>query len=121
MVVEDDQEQLLQDSDNIQEKASEIRRRALLPTRSSLRYEDAWTKFLSWLSSQSSGAASLPDESAMLVYFDHLSKSFAPSSLWTVYSMIKRQMLVSSLHFYVIRLLLLNLLDSSQYDQLSSC
>jgi hypothetical protein len=31
----------------------------------------------------------------LLVYFDELSDQFAASSLWTIYSMLKRQLLVS--------------------------
>lgn len=80
--------------DSIEDRATKIRRTALLPCLSSNRYEDAWTKLKEWASNQSTTSADI-DENLLLVYFEHLSKSYAPSSLWTTYSMIKKQMLVS--------------------------
>lgn len=75
------------------DRASEIRTSALLPSVSSSRYEDAWSKFMAWKGGLQDVNAD-PDESMLLVYLDHLSTCFAPSSLWTTYSMLKRQMLV---------------------------
>ena len=85
----------------ITERASKVRRIALLPSISASRYDDAWGKFLQWKDSQVD-AGSIPNEEMLLVYFDEISDQFAASSLWTIYSMLKRQMLVSHFYFTII-------------------
>ena len=89
----------VQSGESITERASKVRRLALLPSVSGARYDDAWTKFLQWKDIQI-GASSVPNEEMLLVYFDELSENFASSSLWTIYSMLKRQMLVKQLFFH---------------------
>ena len=78
----------------INERATKIRRTALLPSLSSPRYDEAWEKFILW-KEQQTVALSIPNEEMLLVYFDFLADQYAASSLWTMYSMIKRQMLVT--------------------------
>jgi hypothetical protein len=81
----------------LNEQANKIRCEALLPTISQARYEEAFRKFMDWR--QENYPSDEVNENALLVYLKHLSETFAPSSLWTVYSMLKRQMLVSSTLF----------------------
>jgi hypothetical protein len=83
----------------ITERASKVRRTALLPSISAQRYDDAWTKFLLWKDNQTD-SGSIPNEEMLLVYFDDISEQFAASSLWTIYSMLKRQMLVSVFFYH---------------------
>jgi hypothetical protein len=90
----------IQSSESITERASKVRRLTLLPSVSGARYDEAWTKFLQWKDSQI-GASSVPNEEMLLVYFDELSEHFAPSSLWTIYSMLKRQMLVRHVFLFI--------------------
>jgi hypothetical protein len=91
-------------SESLSERASKIRRTALMPSLSAPRYEDAWLKFMAWKAVVAS-AAEIPDEEMLLVYLDHLADRFAPSSLWTIYSMLKRQMLVSLAFFFIFQYL----------------
>lgn len=86
---------LAEESISIQARASEIRAAALLPSLSAQRYEDAWSKFMAWRETLTD-ARDEPDDNLLLVYAHHLSSSLAPTSLWTTFSMIKRQMLVIS-------------------------
>jgi hypothetical protein len=80
-------------TESLDERASKIRRTALLPSTSGPRYEEAWTKFMEWKATVAE-ATSEPTQEMLLVYLDHLSDRFASSSLWTIYSMLKKQMLV---------------------------
>jgi hypothetical protein len=81
-------------STTIIERATKIRRTALLPALSAPRYDNAWGKFIEWKRNQV-GELCEPNEEMLLVYLDDLSDQFAANSLWTIYSMLKRQMLVS--------------------------
>ena len=84
----------LQEGQSITERAFKVRRTALLPSVSGYRYDDAWKKFLQWKDSQTE-PVSIPNEEMLLVYLDDISEQFAASSSWTIYSMLKRQFLVS--------------------------
>jgi hypothetical protein len=86
---------------DIDQRASKIRKTALLPTISMDRYEEAWAKFVRW-KSEHAGEVEIPTENMLLVYFDHLSKTLAASSLWTTFSMVKKQMQVSFFIFIFI-------------------
>jgi hypothetical protein len=88
----------LEESDTLEQLASKIRKEALLPAKSLARYEEAWAQFLSWKDSKYSTESM--DENALLVYLDSLKDRFAPSSLWTVFSMLKRQYMVNKSTFY---------------------
>ena len=81
---------------SISERATKIRRTALLPSVSAQRYDDAWLKFLQWKDQQTE-ESSFPNEEMLLVYFDYLSNQYASSSLWRFFGMIKKQMMVSFL------------------------
>lgn len=59
----------------------------LLPKKSSDKYKSTYTKFLEWKKSKNIGSSF--DESVLLVYFDTLSTTMKPSSLWSIYSMLK--------------------------------
>lgn len=83
---------------SITERATKIRRVAILPSVSVVRYDDVWNKFLQWKDSQTEDH-SVPNEEMLLVYFDYLSDQYTSSSMWTMYSMIKKQMLVSLVYF----------------------
>jgi hypothetical protein len=88
------------DGKSIEAKASQIIRGRLLPILSQVRYQDAWAKFMEW-KERLDEKPSTPDENMLLVYLDELSNSFAPSSLWTIYSMLKRQMMVIRFLLYL--------------------
>ena len=81
---------------SLEERANKIRSEALLPVVSQARYEEAYRKFLDWKSKLFT--SNVPDENMLLVYLNQLSLSMAPSSLWTIFSMLKRQFLV--IHFF---------------------
>ena len=78
---------------SLQEQAATIRREALLPTVSLVRYEEAFCKFIEW--PNENHQTSLPDENMLLVYLKYKSCTLAPSSLWSLFSMLKRQFMVS--------------------------
>jgi hypothetical protein len=96
----------------IAERASKVRRTALLPSISAPRYDDAWTKFLKWKDCQID-SGSIPNEEMLLVYFDEISEQYAASSLWTISSMLRRQMLVSTYFIIIIDQLQSGLLPAS--------
>lgn len=58
----------------------------LIPHKSKLRYEKEYAAFQKWC--QEKHVSSLKEE-VFMAYFNHLSKIFSPSSLWSKYSMIK--------------------------------
>ena len=102
--------------ESINERATKIRRTGLFLSLSSPRYDEAWEKFILWKERQTV-ALSIPNEEMLLVYFDFLADQYAASSLWTMYSMIKRQMLITFYsHFFLYCLMLL---DQSQRKFLS--
>jgi hypothetical protein len=103
----------IQESSNLDKLATKIRREALLPIKSFVRYEEAWTQFLQWKDSKYPDTPM--DENALIVYLDALKERFAPSSLWTVFSMLKRQFMVSFLFifFYLSYVLLTNSINRS--------
>jgi hypothetical protein len=88
-----DSNSFVKETTSITDRAAKIRRTTLLPSISGSRYDDAWTKFNEWKGRQTDAACD-PDEEMLLVYIDELSDQFASSSLWTIFSMLKWQMLV---------------------------
>ena len=81
--------------------------RKTLPKKSTSRYELAFKKFQGW---QSEHQILITDvsETTMLAYFNVLSSKHVPSSLWCIYSMLRKMIL---LNFKV---------DISKYFQLNS-
>jgi hypothetical protein len=59
----------------------------LLPDKSSIRYTRCYNKFLDW---QKSKNISSFDEKVLLTYFYEISQTFAPPTLWSIYSMLKK-------------------------------
>jgi hypothetical protein len=96
--VAEDPLDILKESGTLEQLASKIRKEALLPVKSLARYEEAWAQFLSWKDSKYS--TETMDENTLLVYLDSLKDRFAPSLLWTVFSMLKRHFMVSTFIFY---------------------
>lgn len=60
----------------------------LLPPKSRDRYETCYKNFNRWKEENSISMNSL-SENVLLAYFQYLSESLQPSSLWTRYSMLK--------------------------------
>jgi hypothetical protein len=58
----------------------------LLPCKSKDRYEMAYSKFMQWKSDNNIRSYS---ENVMLAYFEWLSTTMKPSSLWSIYSMLR--------------------------------
>lgn len=58
----------------------------LLPIKSRERYEIAYKKFMDW---QQNNKVSTFTETVMLAYFQQLSETMKPSSLWAIYSMLR--------------------------------
>lgn len=58
----------------------------LMPVKSKSKYELAYDKFMAWIKSKQ--IKSLCD-SVLLAYFDELSETLAPTSLWSTYTMLK--------------------------------
>lgn len=58
----------------------------LLPKKSQKLYVKSYDKFINWKIDKKASSFS---ENVILAYFEELSKKFAPSSLWTEYSMLK--------------------------------
>lgn len=58
----------------------------LIPPKSKLRYEKEYSIFEKWCAVKE---VSRLQEEVFMAYFNHLSKKFSPSSLWSKYSMIK--------------------------------
>lgn len=58
----------------------------LLPTRSRERYEIIYKRFMDWRLKNNIKSFS---ENVMLAYFQELSNTMKPSSLWAIYSMLK--------------------------------
>jgi hypothetical protein len=77
---------------SLEEEADLIWREALLPAKSLARYEDVFAKFCKWQKSKYS--TDEPNENMLLVNLKEKSESLMPTSLWSMYSMLKRQFLV---------------------------
>lgn len=61
----------------------------LLPQKSRNKYLQAYDNFIKWRASKRVKSFS---ESVFLVYFQELSKTLQPSTLWSIYSMLKATM-----------------------------
>lgn len=70
---------------DIRDKAK-IATHNLLPTKSRERYEHVYRKFMDWKLEHHIKSFS---ENVMLAYFEELSTEMKPSSLWSIYSMLK--------------------------------
>jgi hypothetical protein len=64
----------------------------LLPTKSRLRYEDAYNKFMEWR--KKSQVKSSFSENVLLAYFGELSLKISPNTLWTQFSMLRSTLIV---------------------------
>lgn len=58
----------------------------LMPAKSKHKYEAAYQKFMNWLAVKKITTLS---DTVLLAYFDELSESFAPTTLWATYSMLR--------------------------------
>lgn len=58
----------------------------MLPDKSHDRYILAYNKFLNWRSTQNTDSF---EEEVFLAYFGEAAKEYAPSTLWSMYSMLK--------------------------------
>lgn len=59
---------------------------SLIPSKSQEKYESVYQKFMDW---HSKSAANSFSENVLLAYFATLSETYKPSSLWSIYSMLK--------------------------------
>lgn len=71
--------------DEIKEQAKAVVNN-LLPACSKERYLKAYNHFMNWRSAKNVKSLS---ENVFLAYFDELSKTWKPSTLWSTYSMLK--------------------------------
>lgn len=62
----------------------------LLPDKSHKKYMAVYDKFISWKSAKNIESFS---ENVMMAYFIELEQSYKPSSLWSIYSMLKSTLL----------------------------
>jgi len=67
-------------------EAAESVTKNLLPKKSRDKYMTIYKKFMEWRASKNTTSFS---ENVLMVYFDELSKSTKPSTLWSHYSMLK--------------------------------
>lgn len=67
-------------------ETAEVVTNNLLPTKSKNLYETTYTKFTEWKKEDGTSSSS---QRVLLSYFDGLSKRYKPSSLWSIYSMLK--------------------------------
>lgn len=58
----------------------------LLPSKSMEKYISTYEKFLKWRTSKNTTSAS---ENVLVAYFSELSQTLKPSTLWSIYSMLK--------------------------------
>ncbi|PSN39797.1 hypothetical protein C0J52_19445 [Blattella germanica] len=65
----------------------------LIPAKSKTYYSKEYTSFMSWMEDGNYRVAS---EAVLVKYFKKLSTDFAPSSLWTKYSMLKKTLLLNN-------------------------
>jgi len=62
-------------------------RNAVLPEKSSARYKQVYDKFIKW--QQSRNISNLFTENILLAYFNQMSTSKSPNTLWACYSMLR--------------------------------
>lgn len=62
----------------------------LLPQKSRIRYNKAYADFLQWRSEKNAQSFS---ETVMLAYFNEMAIKYKPSTLWSLYSMLKSTIL----------------------------
>lgn len=65
----------------------------ILPSKSRRIYITAYENFMRWRAEKQVNSFS---ESVFLTYFDELSKKFKPSTLWSVYSMLKTTLVIKN-------------------------
>ncbi|KAJ6650165.1 hypothetical protein Bhyg_05410 [Pseudolycoriella hygida] len=73
-------------------KKSETAVKALGPEKSSKRYDETYNRFIDWRKQQ--GTESFVEE-VFLAYFEDKSQHYAPSTLWSIYSMLKSKMIAN--------------------------
>lgn len=64
----------------------------LLPSKSKLRYEQAYNNFLQW---KTMNGATSNSERVLLAYFNEMTQKSSPSTLWARYSMVKALMKIN--------------------------
>ena len=88
------------DTDDLQSTPPELRAAAddacktLVPERSRERYESAHKAFLTWCNKKNVAEGHYT-ESVLLAYFSELSGRYASSTLWTIFSMLKKTILAN--------------------------
>lgn len=65
----------------------------LLPPRSKAKYTKAYDKFMAWKTKKTSDPHF--SEPLLLVYFQELSTKYLPSTLWSLYSMIRANLVIN--------------------------
>ncbi|KAJ6639300.1 hypothetical protein Bhyg_04269 [Pseudolycoriella hygida] len=75
-------------------KKSETAVKALGPEKSSKRYDETYNRFIDWRKQQ--GTESFVEE-VFLAYFEDKSQHYAPSTLWSIYSMLKSKMIANNI------------------------
>lgn len=69
-----------------EEEAKEILVLKMLPAKSKARYEQAYNSFVAW---QKQTGKTTFTESVFILYFHEKSKTMSPTSLWSIYSMLR--------------------------------
>lgn len=64
----------------------------MLPAKSKLFYEKAYTNFMNWCESRNEKQY---NENVLLTYFSFISKKYRASSLWSYYSKLKSTMIIN--------------------------
>lgn len=74
-------------------EAAKISSLKILPTKSRARYERAYEDFLDWR--RRKGIKTSFSENVILAYFDELSNKVQPTTLWSLYSMIRTTLYIN--------------------------
>lgn len=67
--------------------AAEIAKNDIIPRKSKNRYQNAYNNFIVW--QEKNGASDIFSESVLLAYFNELSITKSPATLWSTHSMLK--------------------------------
>jgi len=73
--------------DELSVQASLVRQ-TLVPSASAGTYSKQWDNYLKWAALKQLTEDTIYSEDSLLVYFQELSKHYAPSSMWTIFSCI---------------------------------
>jgi len=64
---------------------------SLIPTKSKDKYEQTYTKFVFWLTSHQ-GTIQYISQNILIPYFQELSQKKKPTTLWSIFSMLKKML-----------------------------